>query len=58
LDSETFSISDTYRYTLSTVYLACSLLAALFVAVFVDPLSLFSGSSAAAENKVLVLRKQ
>ena len=38
-ENENFAISNTTRYTLAGIYLACSLLAAAVIAIFVDPLS-------------------
>ena len=44
LASQSFDIPDSYRFTLAGIYLVIALVAALFVAAFVDDVSVFSGS--------------
>ena len=43
LPEDNFSISNTQLYTLAGIYLACSVAAWIFVAIFLDPLSKFVG---------------
>ena len=43
LASQSYDIPDSYRFTLAGVYLAIAVAAALFVAAFVDDVSVFEG---------------
>ena len=53
LPDDNFTVSDTQLYTLAGTYLACSVLAWVFVAIFLDPLTRFcdDGKSDSSEQR-------